>query len=543
MMSGAGAAAIAGKAARVLAPPVAALALFAGGAVMLVSAATPQLASRLRIVSEFAPLAAIELSHFVESLIATLLIVLSAGVWRRLIEARRAAMALCLAAAPLSLLKGGLWEESVFLLAVALLLWQSKPAFFRRSRLSAVRPGVWWLAGAAAAIGIAIWAGFASYEHVPYSDDLWWSFLVDGDVSRFLRATTGMAVLGIALVLWRLAGALHPERASEQEQQRAVGIVERLARRPPEAWLAATGDKSFLFSDSGDGFVMYAPYGDSWIAMGGPVGETSRDLVWKFREAADVNNAWPAFYALPPEALPDMLDAGFVAQKIGETALVDLGRFSLEGASRAKLRNARSRAVREGLVFSVERVPAGSPAMAELGSVSASWMAEHRSAEKRFSLGRFDEAYLARFPVGLFRKDGMVIAFANIWPGQAGGDVAVDLMRSRPEAPRIAMEALFVEMMLWAKAEGYRRFDLGMAPLAGLEDRRFAPLLSRVGAWVYRHGGPIYGFHGLRAFKDKFDPEWEGRFLAAPGAWRLSAALWRTALLTSGGLKGMLGRA
>lgn len=523
-----------------LAPPVAAAALFLGGAVMLLSTATPQLAGRLQIVSEFAPLAAIELSHFLESLVATLLIFLSLGIWRRLNEARRAAMALCVAAAPLSLFKGGLWEESVFLLLLALLLWRTKSAYYRRSKLSAVRPGAWWLAAAATAIGVAIWAGFAAYEQVPYSSDLWWTFLVDGDVSRFLRAITGIALLVMVLSVWRLAGALHPEHAGEAEVGRALAIVASAARRSPEAWLAATGDKSFLFNAAGDGFVMYAPSGDAWIAMGPPVGAGSRDLIWTFREEADVANAWPAFYALPPGVLPDMLDAGYVAQKVGETALVDLASFSLEGAARAKLRNARSRASREGLVFSLERVEANSPVMAEMGAVSAAWLAGHKGAEKRFSLGRFDAAYLAPFPIGLFRKDGRVAAFVSLWPGEAGGDIAVDLMRAHPDAPRITMEALFVEVMLWAKAEGFSRFDLGMAPLAGLEDRRFAPLLSRIGALVYRHAGLIYGFDGLRAFKDKFDPVWEGRYLAAPGAWRLSAALWRTALLTSGGLRGIL---
>ena len=112
-------------------------------------------------------------------------------------------------------------------------------------------------------------------------------------------------------------------------------------------------------------------------------------------------------------------------------------------------------------------------------------------------------------------------------------------MRSKPDIPKQAMEVLFTELILWAKGEGYRIFDLGMAPLAGLENRRLAPFLSRVGAFIYRHGGSFYGFGGLREFKKKFDPVWEPRYLAAP-TFRLSAALGRTALLTTGGLRKML---
>ena len=42
------------------------------------------------------------------------------------------------------------------------------------------------------------------------------------------------------------------------------------------------------------------------------------------------------------------------------------------------------------------------------------------------------------------------------------------------------MEYLFTELMLWGKQQGYRWFNLGMAPLSGLEGRSLAPLLEPV---------------------------------------------------------------
>jgi lysylphosphatidylglycerol synthetase-like protein (DUF2156 family) len=451
-------------------------------------------------------------------------------------------MALCLVAAPLSLLKGFVWEEAAFLLFVAVLLAVTKPAYYRQSRLSSIQPGGWWIAAALAAVGVAAWVGFTSYEHIPYRDDLWWTFLIDGDVSRFLRALTGAAIVAILVLALRYAGSMRPAATSPQDEARAEAVLGKRSRLSPDAWLATTGDKTFLFGASGQSLVMYAPHGDAWIAMGGPVGpvEERRDMIWRFREAADVANAWPAFYSVGPELLPDLLDAGLVLQKVGETAIVDLGTFNLEGAPRAKLRQARTKGQRDGFVFAVERMTPGSDLARELREVSDAWLKHHQGSEKGFSLGRFDERYLSLFPIGVLRREGRIEAFANIWPGGAGGDVAIDLMRARPGLPRGAMEALFVELMLWAKAEGYRGFDLGMAPLAGLENRRLAPWLSRVGALIYRHGGSFYGFEGLREFKDKFDPRWEPRYLAAPSGWRLSAALGRVALLTAGGIKGML---
>ena len=80
-----------------------------------------------------------------------------------------------------------------------------------------------------------------------------------------------------------------------------------------------------------------------------------------------------------------------------------------------------------------------------------------------------------------------------------------------------------------------------MAPLAGLEDRRIAPVFARVGALVFDEGGALYGFQGLRSYKAKFAPDWRPRFIAAPVSTPLPLALLDVALLTSGGWLGMLG--
>ena len=60
------------------------------------------------------------------------------------------------------------------------------------------------------------------------------------------------------------------------------------------------------------------------------------------------------------------------------------------------------------------------PAILEqLRGVSDDWLAAQTAAEKGFSLGFFDEAYLSRFPVAVIEVDGRIQAFANIWPGPA----------------------------------------------------------------------------------------------------------------------------
>ncbi len=83
------------------------------------------------------------------------------------------------------------------------------------------------------------------------------------------------------------------------------------------------------------------------------------------------------------------------------------------------------------------------------------------------------------------------------------------------------MDYLFVELMLWGRAQSYEWFNLGMAPLSGLDVGPLAPLWNRLGTLVFRHGEHFYNFQGLRQYKEKFHPQWEPKYLASPGGLRL----------------------
>jgi phosphatidylglycerol lysyltransferase len=174
--------------------------------------------------------------------------------------------------------------------------------------------------------------------------------------------------------------------------------------------------------------------------------------------------------------------------------------------------------------------------------VSDAWLTEKHTREKRFSLGSFHSNYVSRFPIGLVRQAGEVVAFANIWCGAGKEELSVDLMRHRPGAPSGVMEYLFVELMLWGQQRGYQWFNLGMAPLAGLESRALAPLWSRVGAFIFHHGEHFYNFQGLREYKEKFTPQWEPKYLASPGGLALPRIFTDIAALVSGGMTGVIAK-
>ena len=185
-------------------------------------------------------------------------------------------------------------------------------------------------------------------------------------------------------------------------------------------------------------------------------------------------------------------------------------------------------------MIDTDAVPA---VMADLRRVSDDWLHEKAGAEKGFSMGFFDEAYLSRFPVAVIEQGGRIVAFANLCLGSNRDEVCADLMRYHHDAPHGVMEALFVHLFTWGKAQGYRWFALGMAPLSGFERSTVAPLWTRLGSFLYRHGETLYRFQGLRAYKEKFNPAWEPRYLVYPGGLRLPRVLADVSALIAGGYR------
>ncbi len=525
-------------------PWLAALGAVVAGAVLLFSGATPAVAERLHLLRRWMPLAVLEISHLAGSVIGITLLVIARGLSRRLDGAWVLAVALLAAGAVASLAKGLDWEEATILTVLLLVLLPFRRQFYRRSSLLDEPFTASWLAAVAAVVGASIWIGEFAFRHVEVSGDLLFRFGFHHDVPRFLRASviavTGLAVYGVAVLI--RPGRPEPGRPTEADLDRASTIVKQCPESLAQA--ALVGDKALLFSPERDALLMYAVEGRSWVALGDPVGpeRAATELAWRLREMSDRHGGWACFYQVGPGALTRYLDMGLSLFRLGEEATIPLDSFSLEGGERRGLRQAYHRGEREGLRFEVVPAETVPPLLPELRLVSDAWLAEKNVREKGFSIGYFDERYLARGPMALARLAGRVVAFANLLVSPTKAELSFDLMRHVPDAPRTTMDFLFVSMLDWGRAQGYRMFSLGMAPLSGLEDRALAPLWTKLGARLYRHGEYFFNFQGLRQYKEKFAPQWRPRYLAAPGGLRLPIVLANVAALVSRGLKGAVAR-
>jgi phosphatidylglycerol lysyltransferase len=533
------AAAFIGRITEQLTPRLLAVGTFIAGVVLLLSGATPAAEHRLAMLHRVVPLGIIETSHVIGSVIGALLLLLSQGLARRLDAAYYLTVAAVAAGAVASLLRAADWEAALVLAALLLLLQRARPAFSRTAALFATRFSAAWIAAVVAALVASVWLGFFAYKHVEYSHDLWWQFEIDGEASRFLRGTFGAATAVLLFAVARLIGHAPHEAdgPTDEDLARAAAIIARQTASYPN--LVYLRDKAILFSDDRDAFLMYGVQGRTWVALKDPVGPPQRvaELVRQFIERCDDFGGTPVFYEVGTQYLHHYADFGLTTVKIGEEARVDLHRFTLYGPGGARYRQVIRRLEKDGCTFRMLE-PAAVPAvMGALEDVSRDWLEHKVAAEKGFSVGFFDASYVSRFPVAVVEHGQRIVAFANVWSAGDHHELSIDLMRYHRDAPRSVMEALLVHLLIWGKQHGYDWFALGMAPMSGFEPSAVAPLRSRAGNFLYEHGARLYNFQGLRAYKEKFDPVWESRYLVYPGGLRLPRIAADVSALVAGGYR------
>lgn len=529
----------------VLAPSVFAVSTLLAGVILLASGATPSTTGRLRWINELLPLPVIEASHFLASMAGIGLVLLASGLQRRLDAAWHLTVVLLFTGIFTSLLKGLDYEEAIALAIMLAAILPARAQFHRKASLFAEPFTTGWTTAVGLVLLGTFWLGYVSYRNVQWTSELWWRFAWSGDAPRFLRASVGVTAV---VLIFALRHLLRPSAAhAVLPTPEAIAQAQAIVARAPDTLtaLALLGDKSLLFSQSGESFLMYAIEGRSWIALGDPVGKTDEraELAWQFRELSDRAGGWTVFYLAGRDGLPVYVDLGLTLFKVGEEARVRLEDFSLDGRARKGMRRVMNTMGRAGGTFALLPVEDVTAHLDELRIISDRWLAAKHTREKRFSLGSFRDDYIRRFPAAVVRAGGRIVAFANVLRGADRHELSIDLMRYDPAvAPDGTMEYLLIELMLWGRANGYQWFNLGMAPLSGLESRKLAPLWNRVGALVFRLGEHFYNFRGLRQFKAQFDPVWEPRYIASPGGLPLPRVVTNIASLIAGGLKGVVSR-
>lgn len=489
---------------------------FLSGAVLILSAATPGIVARIRVMQNILSLPVLQFSHRISLLVGILLILLSAEVLNKVHRAFLTILVMLMLGIVFTFLKGLDLEEGLFLLIASGILFASKPAFRRKSApygtahvvalvLAVLGTGTYMISGLSSSGTGKNQLTLLKFLHFTPTD-----FMVNGSLA-FLFA-------GIIYLLWRrsLPKPPFPPLSMGPPEEERIGKILSVYGGNELSHLLFLGDKRLYFTCEDEVLFAYAVSGNSLIVLGDPIGKEERfeEGLLHLEYFADTYGYSLVFYQVKPKLMPLYHEFGYEFFKLGEEAMVDLQTFDLSDPAQKSLRNVRNRMEKEGYTFEVlESKEKILSRMEELREISGEWLGDRK--EKRFSLGFFSPDYLLRAPVLVLKnQEGHIFAFASLMPGYQGTDmISVDLMRHKEDGPNGLMDYLFLQLFEWSKAQGYQYFNLGMAPLLHVGKSYYASDMESMASVLYQYGSSLYSFEGLYRFKNKFHPRWTPKYL------------------------------
>lgn len=507
------------------------------GIVNLVSAVTPRLHNRVQWLEALFPFPVRAGVHVFAAVIGFLLLVLSANLLRRKRVAWLLTVALLILSIISNLIKGWDYEESILagVLLVQLLLMRQQ--FTAQSDRPSIAQGI---RGLIAALLFTLAYGTLGFylldRHYSVNFDLG-SAIVQTLAMFFTEDNAGLQptdrfgrffadsiyIIGAITLSYGVWMLLRPvllrSEATKRDRQRAQAIVEQYGRSSL-ARFTLFDDKDYYFSPSGQSVIAYVPKGRGAIALGDPIGpaEDRQEAIVGFQQFCARNDWYPAFYQTLPDDLELYESLGLQALQIGEEAIAELPTFTLEGKPGKNLRTSVNKMVKAGHRIEFYPPPIAESVLKELRSVSDEWLEMMQGSEKKFSLGWFNDAYLRDCEIAVVRNaDGRVTAFANVVSEYRLNEATIDLMRHRQNVEHGTMDFLFVSLFQHFKEQGYDGFNLGLSALSGIGMSKQSPRLEKAVRYLYTHLNQFYNFQGLHAYKEKFHPNWEPRYLIYPG--------------------------
>lgn len=343
----------------------------------------------------------------------------------------------------------------------------------------------------------------------------------------FLESLNLMTVLAIVYAVYVLfRPAIYQYHTLPRERAIAANIAREYGRSPLD-YFKLWPDKEYFFSRSQRTFLAYAMAGNLAVVLGDPVGpeEEIEETVSDFVQFCTKNDWRFAFHQTLPDFLPIYKRLRLKKLKIGDDAIVDLNTYSVDGKANRVLRSRNRQLEKDGVTFAVYAPPLPDWILAEAQSVSQEWLQIPGRRERTFTLGRWDIDYVRSTEICCARDaNGTMQAFVNLLPATNRGDIAGDLMRRRVHAPNGVMDYLFVKIFQLKKEQGAKRFSLGMAPMAGFQEREEATPDERAIHSFFQQLNFLFSFKGLRFYKAKFATEWEPRYIIYRNAFDLPRA-------------------
>jgi lysyl-tRNA synthetase, class II len=266
------------------------------------------------------------------------------------------------------------------------------------------------------------------------------------------------------------------------------------------------------------------------------------DLLGQVRAFADARGLKLAALGASEGLCPLYGELGLRTIYLGDEAIVELGRFSLEGRPIRKVRQSVTRLSKAG--YQAE--------LCELRSIDPDTLVQVEEVVERGRQGAPERGFsMAMDSLQGQHDHETLVVIARDGDGQIGGvlhfvpcygrpAVSLSFMRRDPSTPNGLTEFLVVRAIELLRDRGVEELSLNFAAFAKWMHspvRRHERLLGKLIAL----GNPFFQIESLYRFNAKFFPRWEPRFLVYEGTFGLPragiAALWAEGQLPKPGLR------
>ncbi|MGW5349111.1 phosphatidylglycerol lysyltransferase domain-containing protein [Streptomyces sp. NPDC004031] len=368
-------------------------------------------------------------------------------------------------------------------------------------------------------------------------------FGVEGPVeysSDRVNDLVGYSLGGLGLLIAASTAylALRPARPvaelSEADEDRLRALLARHGARDSLGHFALRRDKSVVFSPSGKAAVCYRVVSGVALAGGDPIGDVEAwpGAIECFMDLARAHAWLPAIVGCSETGAEVWTrETGLDALELGDEAIVDTDRFTLEGRAMRNVRQMVKRIERAGYVTRVRRVrDLGEDEKQQVRLAADAWRGTDTERGFSMALGRFGEDVDGDCVVVTAHKEpesgaahpelGDLRAVLHFVPWGRDG-MSLEMMRRDRSADPGLNELLIVAALQQAPGLGVAHVSLNFAMFrsalargerigAGPVLRGWRGLLVFLSRW--------FQIESLYKFNAKFQPEWVPRFLVFPNS-------------------------
>ncbi len=483
------------------------------GAINVASALTPSIRWRGHLLLQYEPVQAMRLFHALALPAGAALLLVAPYLLKRRRRALQVAIWLMIALGAFDLLKGLDFEETVATWTVVVVLLLGRDAFTVRHEPITLRSALW-------RVPLLLLAGLAVTVLAA------WSSQPDG-----VQLTAIVTLVTVAYVIFRPLAA--PRTLPDPAARAVAAQLVRGYGRDTLSFFKLRADKHYLFAGGGDAFVGYRIENGVLLCSGDPVGEEHAfgPLMAELRAFAEMRGLKLGAVGASERLLPLYEELGLRTLYLGDEAIIELDRFSLEGRPIRKVRQSVNRLEKAG--YRAELRGLGELDDETLAHVEAVLELGRQGAPERgfsMALDSLQGDHRDETSVVIARDEQDAIrGVLHLVPCYGRPAMSLSFMRRDPQTPNGLMEFMVARATELLRERGVRELSLNFAAFARWlhsPEKRSERALGKLVAL----GNPFFQIESLYRFNAKFFPRWEPRYLVYEGALGLPrasiAALW-----------------